>query len=50
MTFALNTDNILDADVWVNEMDNFTESEMRSMLGEQPAVKWCENGEGVVMM
>ena len=46
MTFALNTDNILDADVWVNEMDNFTESEMRSMLGEQPAVTRAEYSLG----
>ena len=46
MTFALNTDNILYADVWVNEMDNFTESEMRSMLVEQPAMTRAEYSLG----
>ena len=46
MIFALNTDNILDADVWVNETDCFTESEMRSMLIEQPAVTRAEYNLG----
>lgn len=32
MTFRLNADNILDAQVWVNEIDQFTDSEMRARL------------------
>ena len=36
MSFSLYTDGILDADIWVNEIDHFTENEMRIMLKEQP--------------
>lgn len=36
MSFSLYTDGILDADIWVNEVDHFTENEMRIMLKEQP--------------
>ena len=34
MVFNLNTDNVLDAEVWVNEVDNFTQNEMNNMLIE----------------
>lgn len=42
MTFRLNADNILDADVWVNEADHFTDSEMRAMLIEKPQTTRAE--------
>lgn len=42
MTFLLNADNILDVDVWVNEVESFTENEMRGMLIEQPACTRAE--------
>lgn len=36
MVFALNADRVLDADVWVNEMDHYSESEMRALLTREP--------------
>lgn len=36
MEFALNAQNILSLDLWVNEMGLFSESEMRRMLTEDP--------------
>lgn len=46
MTFYLNADNILDADVWVNEVEHFTDSKMRAMLIEQPATTRAEYNLG----
>lgn len=42
MTFALNSDNILDVDVWVNEVNSFSESEIRSMLVSQSSTTRVE--------
>lgn len=36
MEFTLGTGNILDAEVWVNEKDRCSESEMRALLKESP--------------
>lgn len=36
MQFALNAQNILSLEVWVNEIGMFSESEMRQMLTEEP--------------
>lgn len=44
MTFALNADKILSVDVWVNEIDNYTESEMRTKLIENPTETKAEYG------
>lgn len=37
MEFALNAQNILSLDVWVNEIGQFSETEMRRLLAENPA-------------
>lgn len=42
MIFALNADNILDVDVWVNEVDVLSEAEMKNLLLEKPTLTKAE--------
>ncbi|MBQ9438784.1 MAG: hypothetical protein IJU50_10695 [Lachnospiraceae bacterium] len=42
MRFALGTTNILDADVWVNEVDRFTRDDMRRQLEAEPENVYAE--------
>ena len=46
MTFNLNTDNILDAQVWVNEIGSYTQNEMNNMLMENPEYTRAERDLG----
>lgn len=46
MMFNLNTDNILDAQVWVNEIGTYTQNEMNNMLIENPADTRAERDLG----
>lgn len=42
MVFALNSDNVLDVDVWVNEVNTFREHEMRNLLLTHPTTVRAE--------